>query len=61
MTLFVATTLKEALHVRFQGIILYALVLYDLQQGSSVHIKRKWLLFVLLSTPSFVSAQSLKQ
>lgn len=61
LTLFVATTLKEALHVRFQGIILYALVLYDLQQGSSVHIKHKWLLFVLLSTPSFVSAQSLKQ
>lgn len=33
---------QEALHVQFQGMILYALVLYDvLQEGRFVQIKHK--------------------
>lgn len=49
MILFVVT--QEALHVQFQGIIFYALVLYDvLQEDRFVQIKHKWLLSVLLST-----------
>lgn len=40
MLLFVVT--QEALHVQFQGIILYALVLYDvLQESRFVQIKHK--------------------
>lgn len=40
MILFVVT--QEALHVQFQGIIFYALVLYDvLQEDRFVQIKHK--------------------
>lgn len=57
--LFVVT--QEVLHVQFQGMILYALVLYDvLQERRFFQIKHKWLLSVLLSTPLSVSVRSLE-
>lgn len=52
---------KRGLICSVTRITLYALVLYDLQQGRFLHIKHKLLLFVLLSALSLVLGQSLKQ
>lgn len=49
---------QEALHVQFQGMILYALVLYDvLQEGRFVQIKHKWLICAAQHSVICVSAE----